>query len=387
MSPLAAAPRPASAAADPTGHCGPQRNLGIDALRIVSMVLIVTLHLFNRGGIAAALGTGTAKDLATLPLRAACMASVDLYGMISGYVMLHGRFRLSRYLQLWLQVWGISLAECLVCTALAPGSVPEDIWLRSLLPVTMGAFWYFSAYSVVFFLSPLLNRGILALSRRQAVGLFWGISCLLIPGAFLGVLFHGDTFHLASGYSAVWLTLLYLLGGLLRRTGLLCRCSGRSLAGFALLCVLLVSCGVGYGHLQPNDSNETWMPALWGYTSPLQVWFSLCVLELFSRLRPKGLSAGLIRWAAPRTFGVYILHVHYGIWQLLQNAFTAFAGISVPLLPLAVCGAAVGIFAVLAGVDALRDRICQLIGIKKYTVAAEREAVSVFDRLYTKWIG
>ena len=38
-----------------------KRNYGLDLLRLVSMLLIVTLHLMRRGGVMAALDVGSAR--------------------------------------------------------------------------------------------------------------------------------------------------------------------------------------------------------------------------------------------------------------------------------------------------------------------------------------
>ena len=91
---------------------GGSRNLGVDALRCVSMLLIVCLHIMNRGG--AIPGTAARGALLLYPLRILASSAVNIYALISGYVMLRSRFRPARVLELWLQVWVINVVVGLI---------------------------------------------------------------------------------------------------------------------------------------------------------------------------------------------------------------------------------------------------------------------------------
>ena len=63
------------------------RNLGVDLLRSLSMLMVVVLHVLGQGGILAALEAAPARGgsfaLCWL-LELACSCAVDCFGLISG---------------------------------------------------------------------------------------------------------------------------------------------------------------------------------------------------------------------------------------------------------------------------------------------------------------
>ena len=62
-----------------------QRNYGIDLLRIVSMIMIVTLHVCGQGGLLS-INTSFHKKFAIDFFETSSFCAVNCYGMISGYV-------------------------------------------------------------------------------------------------------------------------------------------------------------------------------------------------------------------------------------------------------------------------------------------------------------
>lgn len=111
------------------------RNYGIDLLRCVSMLLIVVLHIYNQGGLLNAISKKETYYV-NYTLRLIALGSVNLYAMISGFVMLHGSFKLRRLIGLWLQVvfWGLAL--CGVGTLVLPEAIGGKQWIRAAFPVT-----------------------------------------------------------------------------------------------------------------------------------------------------------------------------------------------------------------------------------------------------------
>ena len=358
-----------------------KRNLGIDALRIVAMLLIAIVHIYNRGGVASQLGGSTALAFQlNYPLRLLCYTAVDLDALISGYVMLEGRFRPARFLELWLQVVAIGLVECLIWSFFAPsGTVTFQTWLTALLPVTQYEYWYFTAYAGVFLLSPLLNRGLRSLNERQARALLYALFGLFCVGWLLGKLMDHDSFHLGGGYTTLWLLVLYLLGACVKQGGLFRSMPSWRLHLCALLCISTSWLLRNFLFLQAlPEQVRDWGGLVLNYCSPLLVLFSLCELVLFSRLRLRGFAADAVRWLSPLTFGVYLIHVHPAVWSLLENLYVPLGKLPAWWILPAVAASGVGLLLCCSLLDWLRSLIFRLLRVRKLCDAAEARVVRLW---------
>ena len=356
-------------------HRGGNRNLGIDTLRIFAMVLIVVLHVYNRGGAAAGLiDVGSWDYRLNFPLRTVCKATVDLYALISGYVMVTGRFRPARYMELWLQVFFLGVTGCILWKHALPGEPTPEMWRMAFLPVTAHEFWYFTAYTVVFLFSPLLNRGMLAMTKRQLRALMLGVFLLLSVGWVAGKMLYGDSFYLGSGYSGLWLMALYILGAGMRLSGFLERTAAWKLWLTILLSLCLIYL-VRWQLSKPTlpEKIQDWASLSDAYTSPLLLVMALCIFRLFTRLQVRGIAAGLVRFFSPLTFGVYVIHVHDAVWTPLHNAFRPFSELPGYACMLAVLFAGVAIFLACALIDWLRSLLFRLLRVRTLCELAENK--------------
>ena len=193
-----------------------QRNRGIDLLRMTAMWMVVILHILNKGGVLAAAaplsaGQGTARLLET-----AAYCAVNCYGLISGYVGVQRRFRYSGALALWLRVAFYTLGITAVFACLMPGSVNGDRVLRAFFPVLFRQYWYVTAYFGMCLFIPFFNLLLNRLSKGQLRLL--ALSIVLVFSV-LPTLRQKDVFLTDNGYSVLWLSCLYLLGGVLRLCG------------------------------------------------------------------------------------------------------------------------------------------------------------------------
>ena len=339
------------------------RNLGIDALRCLAMLFITCLHVLNQGG---ARNVPAAVSGWLLPLKVLANSGVNLYALISGWVLVYGRFRPARLLELWLQVLFWNLIVAAVGTALEPGCM-DGFWLRYCLPVTQKCYWYFTAYVGVYVLSPLLNPGIRRLTVRQARAMLLTMFLLFSLGTRLGLSWQGDPWYIGAGYSVLWLLALYVMGACARQGRLEELISPKAAALLALVWVVLICAAMNL----LNSLGE--LPEFWEkqrgmllyYNSPGITAFTLSMLLLFARLRiPRGLT-GLIRWLSPLTFGVYILHVHHVVWTHIQDLYKPLARLPGPLVPLAVIAAGAGLLLSCAALDWLRSRLFRALRLRQ----------------------
>lgn len=84
-----------------------KRNVGIEILRIISMLMIVMLHVLLFGVKYDELSIFSIKGGITNLLEAICFCAVNVYAIITGYLLVNKSTKTSRLIDLWLQVFFI----------------------------------------------------------------------------------------------------------------------------------------------------------------------------------------------------------------------------------------------------------------------------------------
>ena len=137
-----------------------ERLSNIELLRIVSILLIVVMHM-----VGCVLGTSNEWNRLVLTgINAIGNMGVTVFMLISGYFGIH--FRWSKLLILWLTALFYSL---IAFTADFVSGTPQTTMsiFVALTPVTSRLWWFLSCYVVIFCLSPILNRLVEVLTRRE----------------------------------------------------------------------------------------------------------------------------------------------------------------------------------------------------------------------------
>ena len=359
------------------------RNIGIDMLRILSMFLIVVLHVLGQGGAMIRISSHPSTYQACWFLETCAFCAVNCYGLISGYVGSGTKLRVSRLLYLWLVVWFYSVSIALMILTFAPGmyaaaGVPKGIsdlfigsrtyWiLKILFPVSMKNYWYFSGYAALFFLMPFINRAVQMMDEgecRTALKVLFAVFSVwtVLPKAITS-----DFLNLTSGYTFVWLLLLYTAGACMKKSGFP-RWNKRTCALIYLGCVLF---SWGWKMIVEDLTRASLGKAVFGrvfmtYTSPTILLCGVSLVTLFSQLRIRsGLVSALVCFLAPLSFSVYIIHTHPLIWdQVLKGAFKPYSAYGPLQVVPAVLTAALAIFLLCSLVDLVRLKLFDLLRIR-----------------------
>lgn len=342
------------------------RNYGIDLLRIVSMFMVVLLHTLGQGGILKSTVPLTAQYEISWFLEIAALCAVNCYALISGYVGYGSKFKYTNIVIIWLQVVFYNFIITLIYSFILPNVTSERLW-GAIFPVTNRAYWYFTAYFCLYFLTPIINTAIkhLTENRLKAISLSIILIFTVIP-----LFAKADLFFTNDGYSAFWLVILYFLGGVIKKC--------RILENIRIRWLLLMYLGVIL---------ITWLHKLWAdchnmfspnepkmkqifveYTSPTILFAAIFLLVAFSKLKinKNKSTAKFIKRVSPLSFGVYLIHVQYYVWrQLFENAFSYYAEFNAVALIFSVLGTVIAIYTVCSVIDFLREKLFGLLKIKK----------------------
>ena len=194
-------------------HSG--RNYGIDLLRVVAIFQVLMLHTLGRGNVLGSVGYGSAQYKFAWLLEMGAFGATDIFALISGYVSYtdkEKKVNFANYIVLWLQVLFYSVGVTLWFKLLHPDWVTPLDQIQMFFPVSFELYWYFTAYTGVFMLMPVLNAGVRHCSQRSARKLF-----VLMIAVFSFYATVSQRFMFSNGYSFPWILICYVLGALMKR--------------------------------------------------------------------------------------------------------------------------------------------------------------------------
>ena len=347
-------PKTASAPSEAAGK--KEKFFGIELLRILATFYIILLHVVGQGGVAAASGGKVTYTVSYL-LLALAYPAVNCYALISGFVGCKSRFKLSRLLSLWLTVVFVNLAVWGGFRLLAPEMAASFSLEACLKPLLTNEYWYVTAYFGLSVLTPVLNAATELPKKTFAEMLIGLFACFVL----LPKIADNDLFLTRSGYSTLWLVLLYLVGMFFRlhllpkkRSRL---CGAACLAVYGMISVFLpLQKRLTENKLLASGIENPVYLKNYAYTSVLIVLSSIALFAVFTQINVQNKAVcKFISFFSTASFGVYILHTQPLVWaNLLQDAFSQFAVFSVPVMAACCLAAALGIFLACTAVEKLR---------------------------------
>lgn len=378
------------------------KNIGIEILRIISMLMVLFLHVLGQGGVypyAAIADAHPANHPTAWFMETAAFGAVDLFALISGYVGYKSKFKTSRYLKTWLLVvfWGVLIVFTIdkypivfekineylqkiipmVKEEIDPRTILPEEYGYALMPVSNSQYWYFNAYTLAYFASPLLNRAIEKLTKGQhfmtCVGVFFIMSVL--PSVA-----NVDLFVTGYGYSAIWLMALYFIGAYVAKyppntkklRSVFC------LLGYLLCTIFAWQWMLIIEKMEKLYPENTLLPNLKyefiQYTSPFILGGAILLLIFASRIRINFQPIrSAITFISSATFAVYIIHVqpifweYYMLWRFWKIGYNCDTAHMVLYVVIAV----IALFVVCILLERVRmllfkilfiDKLCDLVG-------------------------
>lgn len=289
------------------------RNYGIDLLRIISMLMICTLHVLGHGGILQSVNYLSLNYEIAWFLEISCYCAVNCYALISGYVGVNTNFRCSNILKLWLKVLFYSINITICFYIFSNFSVDKKEIINSLFPIITSKYWYFTAYIGFCFFIPFLNHLIKSLQKKQAINI---VFIILVLFSVLPTIIQNDIWHTSYGYSPLWLAFLYIVGGCIKKHGIFNNLKKSTIIISFISCIILTwGCKYLIEHSNlPIDGN-----ILVTYTSPTILFAGISLILLFAKIKINIHAKKIISLLAPLSFSVYLIHDNNLIREYLIN--------------------------------------------------------------------
>lgn len=323
-------------------------NVGIEALRVLAMLMIVSLHYLGFGGV---IHTPDAANYNVgWLLESFSYVAVDCYVLISGYLLINAtNFRFKKVFDLWLQIFFYSAGIFMIF--LYTKDVP--IVLTPFMPIKFKVYWFATAYLGMYLLSPYLNKMLKSLEGKEFNRLILIIIVLLAGMSFTST----DTYQVEGGYSLIWLIALYIIGAYIRLHKI-------TFNKIVLLNVYIFSSLLTFYMLYNSDVN-----IYYAYNSPTVMMASVALFVFFKDLNlDVPIVRDVFRFFGKLTFGVYLIHEQpYVREQLWRGWLNAPAYYNSPDFLKHFAVSVLTVFAVCAGIEWVRQMVFGLFK-KKSTI-------------------
>ena len=287
-----------------------KRNIALDLLRVVAMIMIVTLHVMAKG---------KALSIEDVPIKifawtleAFCFVAVNVYVLISGYFLVDSKFKVKKVFILWGEVLFYSWTIFAVAKVCGDDNIGLRDLVYTIFPVlTKENYWFITVYLLLYVLSPFINVMINNISKKQHFNLclilivFFSIISFLLP--------HDSLIDSTCGTGIIWFVSLYIVAAYIKKYIAIDKTQRKlylfSYIMFSLLTVVfLFGCELIVSFL--NMPNLTY-GRIYSYSPFFVFMASVSLFMLFRTIDIRNYKfAKVISLFAPLTFGVYLIHEH-----------------------------------------------------------------------------
>ena len=295
-----------------------KRNASFELLRIVAMIMILALHYNSHADVLLQLGVpATGVQIYASIIEAICITGLNTYVLLSGFFLSKGKIKPSKILQLICQVYFytllVSAAMMLVGTYSIKASDSVYKLVQYLFPISSEHYWFVTAYILMYVLAPLMNAATEALSKKQLKAIILGLLVWFsFVKSFVPVMFVTDHF----GYDYGWFIVLYLIASYIRKYEVKLFDNAQKSAAVFLISVSVIAVmiiGLYYiNYYRGGFVYYSEVPVHLNFIFTLTGSLGLFSFFRYYRMRENKF-ADVVRFVAPFTFGVYLLHMHLEI--------------------------------------------------------------------------
>lgn len=313
------------------------RDTNMELLRIVAMFMVVTLHCIGHGDFLNDTSVSLENYILLRLLDSLSQIANALFLMTTGYYMINKKFNLKRILDLWGKTIFYSFIIWIVCVLLGR----ETQVLKSLFPVTIGNYWFISAYISLYFLIPIINILLNKLTKSQFK---YGLIVLIIMFGIIRVVSNPSAIYSGAIMPVI---IIYSIGAYIRKF-VEVKHKNKYIIKYILLTIIFALIYMILQIYQGITTNAIVyyriyliLTGLREYNCIILIAMAICVFMKFVTIKIKSNFANqTISFIAPSMFSIYIIHENINIndwlWKSLGIINYADSCLMVPYILLMV---------------------------------------------------
>lgn len=252
------------------------------------MILIILHHFAcHGGGYIVDSNTPMVNQMLIDLLIIGGKVGVNIHIMISGYYLINGRFKWSKFAKIIFEVFAYSIV--IYAVFLWTGKINFDAtdFVHNFFPIIFNRYWFVTAYVIVYLLSPFINKMLKALTQKEHISL---IAVLLVLQCILK-LFTQNFFS-----DVGWFITVYNIGAYIKLY------PNKWLANKAVNSVAFAA-----SYLMMFLAETFTSISLYKMTGIVCVIASISLFNLFA-FSKNNFSSKFINLVASTTFGIYLIH-------------------------------------------------------------------------------
>lgn len=336
-----------------------QRNSSIEVLRIIAMLFIVISH-FSVHGVGDYISLNDMTPCFNKYLLQSTQLgslSVDIFVMISGYFCIKSKFRIEKFIKLVLQVFFYSMLFFIAFTALGITDFSVKALITSFFPAMFKKYWFFTAYLLLYALTPFINKYLNVENRKNHLAL---IIILLVVLRYIPLAV--STINESSSSSIAFADLLvsYLVGAYLRLypDNFLNKKNNSVIALIICAVISVSSVGVISFASKYVSALSNHITLFYGRTSALMIIIAASALVIAGKINIG--EKKFINAVSACTFGVYLIHDNQCVRPFLwDNIVHAADHVYNKTLILYIIAVAVVVFIVCTAIDFIRQKLIE----------------------------
>lgn len=366
------------------GQIMKKRNLSLDMLRTISMLMIVLSHVIGHGKVIDSLEWGNINFILIKAISALLIVKVDCFVLISGYFLCESNFKLKKAISLWFAAlfWSLGLYLLLVVCNAEVFSIKNVI--QSSLILTQNRYWFLTTYLLMFFMIPILNAAIKNMNQRQHMG---SIGIFFLIYICLQNLFYWTDFAHSSADNPMFFMFLYTIAAYFRRYPI--KNKYHWFIGYGLCCLWVFAWEIFVEYFSVKFLGYKLGIHMFSANSSVCVVLASVFLFLgFMQIDIKNIVISkLISVISPLTFGVYLIHDQPAIRNIIwEQIFKPYQYVDKPYLVAAVLLIAIIVFVICCCAEFIRLKLWKAIRVDTIIEIISNKIESICAFLLSKII-
>lgn len=334
-----------------------KRDTNIELLRIVAMILVVSIHCISNGLVLYTQSINIYNGLIVKFMYGCSCVANGVFLLLTGYYLADKKINIKKIFNLW----GKTLLYSVLIYIILSIFGKEVQTFKSFMPILSCAYWFISAYIVLYLLAPILNIAINKMTKNQFKYI------LIIFYIFYGIirnLFNDQSIFQGDIPCVI---MLYLTGAYVKKYVEI-KQNQHYFIKYILLAVILSLMNFILNVLIKLDINETlknilttFAGKMWDYNNILLIIMAVLLFMKFKTINitSKKLS-NVITFISPSVFSIYIIHnnIHFHtLWRQDGSLYMIHSPWLIPYLIFLI----ISVFVVCLLIDLLRRGIYHLL--------------------------